>query len=84
LLTLLLPAVSSPGDYFRVAGMNTALGWKIAQNAGNQIFYDAANTTAGITGYLASSAICDSVELVCITANANWQVVGSTGNITYA
>ena len=83
-LTLTLPAVSAIGDTVEVTGINTALGWKIAQNAGNQIFFGSAATTAGAGGYLQSSAIHDAVRLVCTSTSANWQVVSSIGNVTYA
>jgi hypothetical protein len=82
-LVLTLPAVSAVGDTIEVTGINTALGWKIAQNAGNQIFFGSAATTAGAGGYLQSSAIHDAVRLVCTSTSANWQVVSSIGNITY-
>ena len=77
LLTLTLPAVSAVGTIIEVTGMNTALGWKIAQNAGNTIYAGTITTTPGVGGYLASSAIRDSVKLVCITANAGWRAVSA-------
>ena len=82
-LLLTLPATSAVGDTIEVTGINTALGWKIVQNAGNQIFFGSAATTAGTGGYLQSSAIHDAVRLICTTVNANWQVLSSIGNITY-
>lgn len=81
-LELTLPAVSVVGDVVRVTGMNTALGWQIKQNAGNTIYYNGSTTTPGVGGSITSSAIHDSVELVCITANADWIVVSGTGNVT--
>jgi hypothetical protein len=81
-LELTLPAVSAVGDTVRVTGMNTALGWQIKQNAGNTIYYNGGTTTPGIGGSITSSAIHDSVELICLTANALWQVVSGTGNVT--
>lgn len=78
-----LPAVSAVGDVVGVTGINNATGWKIAQNAGNQIFFGTASTTGGATGYLESTATRDGVKLVCTSANANWQVMpGPIGNIT--
>lgn len=84
LLTLTLPASSSIGDMFRVTGINTALGWKIGQNASQQIYFGTSSTTAGTGGSLASSAIRDSVELVCVGSGSSsvWQVQSSIGNIT--
>lgn len=84
LLTLTLPASSTAGDVFRVTGINTALGWKIAQNANQQIFFGTSSTTVGTGGSLASSQIRDSAELVCVTGGSSsvWQVISSIGNIT--
>lgn len=78
-----LPAVSAVGDVVAVTGINNATGWKLAQNAGNQIFMGTSSTTAGATGYLESTATRDSVFVMCTSVNANWQVVtGPVGNIT--
>jgi len=86
LLTLTLPASPSAGDVFAVTGINTALGWKIAQNANQQIFMGTSATTVGVAGSLASINTRDSVYLVCVVggASANWNVINSMGNITIA
>lgn len=81
-VTATLPATSAVGDVVAITGMNNATGWKIAQNAGNQIFFGTSSTTAGATGFLQSTAIRDAVLLVCTSTNANWQVLNSIGNIT--
>ena len=77
-----LPAVSAVGDTVAVTGMNNATGWKVAQNAGNQIFFGSSSTTAGTGGSLTSTATRDTVYLVCIVANGAWNAVGSIGNLT--
>jgi len=82
LLTMTLPATSAVGDMVAITGINTALGWKIAQNAGNTIFFGTSTTTAGTGGSLSSLATHDTVTLVCVTASANWSVLSSIGNIT--
>jgi hypothetical protein len=84
LLTLTLPASPTAGQTFAVTGMNTAAGWKIAQNANQQIFIGTSSTTIGTGGSLASINIRDSVELVCVVggSSANWNVINSMGNIT--
>jgi hypothetical protein len=80
--TVTLPATSAVGSVVEVIGENNATGWQIAQNAGNQIFFGTSSTTSGTGGYLASTNTYDFVSLLCITANANWAVTGSIGNIT--
>lgn len=81
-LVLTLPTVAAVGDLFEVTGINTALGWQIAQNANQQIFFGNVSTTLGAGGSLASSAIRDGVRLVCVVANLSFNVIYSIGNIT--
>ena len=84
LLTMTLPASSAIGDLLEITGINTALGWKIAQNANQIIHFGTSNTTTGTGGSLASINIRDSVRLVCVVsgASAEWNVISSVGNIT--
>lgn len=81
-LALALPATAAVGSIIEVTGINTATGWQITQASGQQIFFGTTNTTSGATGTLTSSAIRDSIRIVCITANTTWQVLSSVGNIT--
>lgn len=81
LLVLTLPATSSIGDVIGVAGMNAGL-WKVAQGAGQIIHFGNKNTSTGTGGYLASVLTYDTIELLCITANNEWVVTRSIGNIT--
>lgn len=83
-LALALPATSAVGDVIEVANINTALGVQFTQAAGQQIFFATASTTLGATGTLTSSAVGDTLKMVCRTANTVWQVVSSIGNWTPA
>jgi hypothetical protein len=82
-VTLTLPAVAVVGDSVRVSGKGAG-GWLIAQNAGQTIFFSSSTTTTGVAGSLASTHRRDAVELVCVTANNDWNVISSIGNITVA
>jgi len=84
LLTLTLPASADIGDTIRVTGINTALGWKIAQNANQRIHFGTSSTTTGVGGSLASVEVRDSIELVCVVAGSSteYNVISSVGNIT--
>jgi len=84
LLTLTLPASASIGDIFEVTGINSATGWKVAQNANQQIFFGNQSTTIGVGGSLASTAIRDSIKAVCVVSGASsvYNIVTSVGNIT--
>jgi hypothetical protein len=81
-LVLTLPTTAAAGTLIEVTGMNTALGWQIAQNANQIIHIGTSNTTTGVTGTLTSSATRDSVKLVCVVANLEWNVTSVVGNIT--
>lgn len=83
-LALALPATAIVGDLIEVTGINTATGWQITQAANQQIFFGTTSTTLGATGTLTSSAIRDSVRLVCVVAGAStvWNVISSIGSPT--
>lgn len=84
LLTFTLPTTCAAGKTLRVTGMNTAVGWRIAQNANQIIHFGTSTTTTGAGGYIEAVNIHDSVELVCCVADLEFIVVSSTGNITIA
>ena len=83
LVTLTLPATSAFGDSFCVSGSGAG-GWKIAQNAGQQINFGNTATTAGAGGSLQSTNQYDSATLVCIVSGASsvWAARSGFGNIT--
>lgn len=81
LTTLTLPDTAAVGDIIRLVGAGSG-GWKIAQNAGDTIHFGSSSTTTGTGGSLESTATRDTVELVCIIANTDFQVISSIGTIT--
>lgn len=83
-LALALPATSAVGDVIEVVNINTATGVQFTQAAGQQIFVSTASTTLGATGTLTSSAIGDTIKLVCRTANTTWWATSMIGNWTPA
>ena len=84
LLTFTLPTTCAVGKVLRVTGMNTDVGWRIAQSANQIIHFGASTTTTGAAGYIESTQMHDSVELVCCVADLEFIVVSSVGNITIA
>lgn len=82
LVTLTIPDTAAVGDIVRVVGKGAG-GWRISQNASENINFGVGTTTTGVGGYLASTARYDSVELVCTVANTTWTVISSVGNVTY-
>lgn len=81
LVTCTLPSVSALGKVFRISGKGTG-GWLLAQNASQTIHFGSVDTATGTGGSLASSATRDAIELVCVTANTDFNVISSIGNIT--
>jgi hypothetical protein len=81
LVTLTLPTTAVLGSILYVTGKGAG-GWKIAQNASQLINLGTSTTTTGTGGSLASTNTFDSVMLVCITANTNWNVLSVQGNVT--
>ena len=82
LLTLTLPTTVAVGTVLRVTGMNTDAGWKVAQSANQQIHFSGSSTTIGAGGSLASTLKRDSIELVCVVADLEWNITSAVGNIT--
>jgi len=79
-LVLSLPTTCAMGDKFRVVGKGVG-GWKIGQNANQQIFFLDRETRKGVDGYIQSSHYRDCVEILCITANLEFQVISAVGTI---
>lgn len=76
-----LPPASSVGDSYRIVGYGNL--WTVAQNANQSINLGIETTTPGVTGSLTATGIKDSVELVCVTANLEWEIVDVTGNPSF-
>lgn len=84
LVTFTLPATAALGDQIQVWG-KAAGGWKISQNAGQQIIVGILSSTAGTGGFVASTKQTDIIQLRCTTAGAStiWSSIPS-GNVTVA
>lgn len=85
LLTMTLPAVAAVGTIIIMQGSAAGVdGWKIAQNALQNIQFGNVSSTIGAAGYISSTNDNDSVSLVCTVANTTWNVYMGIGNITIA
>ena len=80
-LSLLLPAMSNPGDEIQIA-LRGGVSWTITQGVGQIIYIGSTNTSIGAGGSLASTAQGDYINLVCSVANSEWLASGAVGNIT--
>lgn len=81
-VTLTLPTTAAQGSVIEVVGKGAG-GWTIAQNSGQRIYYGIATTTLGAGGSLSSTNQRDCVKLLCVTADTEFEVLSSIGNITY-
>ncbi len=82
LITATLPTSAALGTTINIVG-NGAGGWKIVQNASQQINSTATSTTAGTGGSLSSGGRYDSVKLVCTVANTNWAITAFVGILAF-
>lgn len=82
LVSLTLPTVISQGQIIEIAGAGAG-GWRIIQNASQQIRYGNQTTTIGVGGSLSSTFQGDSVRLLCTLTSLTFQVLSSQGNLTY-
>src|SRR5690606_38102793 len=81
LVTLTLPASAALGSVIEVAGKGSG-GWSIAQNSGQTIHFGAQNSTTGVGGSISSTLQYDTIRIVCTTADTDFVVLSSVGNLT--
>ena len=74
-----LPAAASIGDSFFIKGYGNL--WTLAQNALQTVSLGAVTSTAGVGGSIAASQIKDAIELLCVTANLEFETLDSVGNL---
>jgi hypothetical protein len=66
--TFTLPASPTAGNFYQIIGGGTQ-GWKIAQNASQQISVGAISTTSGTGGNITSNTAADSMIVYCESTN---------------
>ena len=79
LITATLPVLAAKGTMIKFTGMGAG-GYKIAQNNGQIIYFGTLATTPGIGGSMSSTFDRDSIELVCVVENTDFNVLSSIGN----
>lgn len=77
----LLPATAAVGDTFRISGYGNL--WTLTQNALQTITLGIVTTTAGIGGSITATNARDTIELVCVAANLEFQIQNGIGNLTF-
>lgn len=81
LCTLTLPATAGLFTALKVIGRGAG-GWRLAQNAGQQIRFGVMQSTVGVTGYAQSGNRDDAVSLICSQADTLWTPDGFQGLVT--
>lgn len=82
LVVFTLPATAAFGTVINLVGKGAG-GWRIDQNASQNIRVGSVSSTVGTGGSVASTNRYDSIELLCTTANTTWTVLGGPqGNLT--
>lgn len=81
LCTLTLPVASVQGDLILIVG-KSANGWKVEQNASQQIFLGSVSTVVGAGSGIESANANDCAELVCITDDLEYDVRNTSPNTT--
>lgn len=79
-LNYTLPATAAVGDRFGICGKGAG-GWRVVQNAGQRIHFGTLVTLTGAGGYAESDDYRDVVHIICITANTDFKIIWSCGNI---
>lgn len=80
-VVFILPAAAAVGDTFHIAGYGNL--WTITQNALQSITLGSKTSTIGVVGSVTATHIKDCVEIVCVTANTEFEVIDSVGNLTF-
>lgn len=78
LLTITLPAVALQGSIIEISGYTAGL-WKLAQGAGQSVNFGSVTSTPGVGGSISATNRYDSIRLLCVTANTEWNVLSSVG-----
>jgi len=80
LIVLTLPTVAPAGSIISVVGIGSG-GWRIAQPSGVTINVGSQPSTTGTSGTVSSTNRYDSIQLICISANTTWSLLGgATGS----
>ena len=79
-INFILPAASAIGDSFKIRGYGNL--WTIAQNAGQTITIGNVTSTLGVGGSIQATMISDGIELLTVTANAEFYTTYIQGNVT--
>jgi hypothetical protein len=83
-VVFVLPTVATVGSTYQIVGYQSSAGvgnyWTITQNAGQFISFGPLKTTTGVGGSLtATTTYRSSITLLCVAANAEFEVINGVG-----
>ncbi len=73
----LLPASAAVGDTFIIAGYANL--WTLTQNAGQIVTLGNKTTTTGVAGSITATDSRDTITVVCVTTDTEFQIINSVG-----
>jgi hypothetical protein len=78
-----LPSTASQFSIIAIQGYGSG-GWKIEQNANQQLIFGSSQSSVGVTGYIESTNRYDCIQLIAAVGGANtvWIAQSVIGNIT--
>jgi hypothetical protein len=76
-----LPLIAAVGDTYKLVGYGNL--FKVSQNADQSISLGFSTTTVGVTGDITATAARDTMEIVCVKANFEFQIVSCVGNPSF-
>jgi hypothetical protein len=82
-ITFNLPATAARDSVIRITNRQAGFNFSIAQGSGQSIQFGNQVTTTGAGGSITSTAIGDSIEMICVVANTTWQVLSTMGNLNF-
>lgn len=80
-VTFVLPTTAAIGDTFIIAGYGNL--WTLTQGAGQSVTLGTQTTTVGAGGSITATNARDTIEIVCVTANTEFQIISAVGNLTF-
>lgn len=84
LVTFTLPATANQGDRFSIVG-NGLGGWRIAQNAGQQMVLNAQASTVGTGGSVSSTNHYNAISVLATVGGAStvWNIIDTPATLTF-
>lgn len=80
-VTFVLPAAAAIGDMFAIAGYGNL--WTLTQNANQSVTLGVKTTSVGVLGSVTATQVRDSIMLICVETNTEFQIINGIGNLTF-